>query len=82
MIRTQIQITEAQMRRLRRRAREEGISLAEVIRQCIETVLAAEAPDRVKLYERATELVGRFADVKGAKDLSSAHDRYLDESYS
>ncbi len=81
MIRTQIQLTEQQSRRLRARAREHGVSLAEMIRQCVETVLAEEAPDRMALYDRAARLVGRFPDRRGARDLSTRHDSYLDEAY-
>lgn len=35
MVRTQIQFTEEQARKVRRVARERGISMAEVIRRCI-----------------------------------------------
>jgi hypothetical protein len=67
MVRTQIQLTEQQARRLRAQARERGLSLAEVIRRYVEKGLAAEAPDRRALYERAARLVGRFRDRRGAR---------------
>ncbi|MBI4476877.1 MAG: ribbon-helix-helix protein, CopG family, partial [Acidobacteria bacterium] len=44
MVRTQIQLTEQQARRLRAQARERGVSLAEMIRRCVEKGLAEEAP--------------------------------------
>jgi len=81
MVRTQIQLTEEQARRLRREARQQGISLAEAIRRCVDRSLAGERADRAKLYERAAALVGRFADRKGARDLARAHDRYLDQAF-
>lgn len=81
MVRTQIQLTEQQARRLRAEARERGVSLAEVIRRYVERGLADNAPDRAALYERAARTVGRFADRRRARDLSSKHDRYLDEAY-
>jgi len=81
VIRTQIQLTEQQARRLRARAREQGVSLAEMIRRCVEKGLAEEAPGRATLYDRAARVVGRFTDRRGARDLSSKHDRYLDEAY-
>ena len=46
MVRTQIQLTEQQARRLRAQAHERGLSLAEVIRRYVEKGLADEAPDR------------------------------------
>jgi len=81
MIRTQIQLTEQQARRLRAQARERGVSLAELIRQCVDTALAEEAPNRMALYDRAARLVGRFPDRRGARDLSTRHDSYLDEAF-
>jgi hypothetical protein len=81
MVRTQIQLTEQQARRLRAQARERGLSLAEVIRRYVEKGLSEEAPNRAALYERAARVVGRFRDRRGARDVSSRHDRYLDEAF-
>jgi hypothetical protein len=81
MVRTQIQLTEQQARQLRARARERGLSLAEVIRRYVEKGLAEEAPDRTELYARAAQLVGRFRDRRGARDVSARHDEYLDEAF-
>jgi hypothetical protein len=81
MIRTQIQLTEAQARRLRARAREEGLSLAETIRRFVDRGLEEERPDRADLYARAAGVVGRFPDRRGAKDLAGHHDDYLDEAF-
>jgi hypothetical protein len=81
MVRTQVQLTEVQARRLRRRSREEGISLAEAIRRAVDRMLAEPGPDRSLLYRRAAQLVGKLKDRAGARDLSMAHDRYLDEEH-
>ena len=81
MVRTQIQLTEAQARKLRAYAQQHDLSLAEVIRRCVEKGLADEAEGRAALYERAVALVGRFPDRRGAKDLSGRHDRYLDDAF-
>jgi hypothetical protein len=81
MVRTQIQLTEEQARRLRREAREQGVSVAEVVRRCLDHGLDAGKADRAKLYARAAALVGRFADRRGARDLARAHDRYLDRAF-
>ena len=81
MVRTQIQLTADQARRLRAQARDRGLSLAEVIRRYVEQGLSAEAPNRAALYDRAARVVGRFSDGRGARDVSRQHDRYLDEAF-
>jgi hypothetical protein len=81
MVRTQIQLTEQQLRKLRARARESGISLAEAIRRCVDFALADEVNDRSELYERASRIIGRFPDREGATDLAREHDNYLDKAY-
>jgi hypothetical protein len=81
VIRTQVQLTEAQARRLRAQARERGISVAEIVRQLIDKGLAHEAPSRAARYERAARVVGRFGARRAPRDLSSRHDRYLEDSY-
>jgi hypothetical protein len=80
VVRTQVQLSEQQLRRLRARARQRGVSLAAMIRQLVDRGLAGEAADRAGLYERAGRAVGRFRDRQGARDLARGHDRYLDEA--
>jgi hypothetical protein len=81
MIRTQVRLTQEQARRLRKQARQQGVSVAELIRRCVERSLAGEKQDRAKLYERAAGLIGRFADRKGARDLARAHDHHVDQAF-
>jgi hypothetical protein len=81
VVRTQIQLTDKQARRLRAEARDRGLSLAEVIRRYVDKGLSEEMPDRAALYDRAARVVGRFHDRRGARDVSSKHDLYLDESF-
>ena len=81
MVRTQIQLTEKQARRLRAEARERGLSLAELIRRYVEKGLAEETHDPAALYDRAARVVGRFHDRGGARDVSAMHDRYLDDAF-
>jgi hypothetical protein len=45
------------------------VSLAEMSLQCVERALAEEVPNRVALYDRASPLVGRFPDRRGARHL-------------
>lgn len=81
MVRMQIKVTDRQARRLRAQAREHGLSLNEIIRRYVEKGLVEETPDRAALYDRAARLVGRFRDRQSARDVSSQHDRYLDDAF-
>jgi hypothetical protein len=81
LIRTQIQLTEEQRRRLREAARRSGVSTAEVIRQSVDRFLdqgagASSAPlGRLS----ALEVVGKWS--CGLTDIADRHDDYLDEAY-
>ena len=81
MVRTQIQLTDEQARRLRAEARDRGLSLAELIRQYVDKGQSDQAPTRAARYDRAARVVGRFRDRRGARDVAKAHDRYLEEEY-
>jgi hypothetical protein len=81
MIRTQIQLTKAQYRRLRMAAAEEGVSLSEMIRRTVDSALGERTPSRAELYTRAAGIVGSFQDREGAEDLSGQHDDYLQEAF-
>ncbi len=77
MIRTQVQLTEHQVRELRKRAAERGVSMATLIRDAIDLMLAAD--DRHANWERAMAAVGKFR--SGLSDISKDHDRYLAEDF-
>jgi Spy/CpxP family protein refolding chaperone len=81
MVRTQVQFTEAQIRRIRNIARREGTSVAELIRRSVERLCAADVPDREQLFAKAATVVGAFEDRGKAKDLAARHDDYLDETF-
>ena len=80
MVRTQVQITEQQAAQLRKRAADEGTSLAEIVRRSIEVYLKASGAvaDRER-RQRALRASGRFR--SGKRDLSERHDKYLAETY-
>lgn len=81
MIRTQIQLTEAQANRLKSIAARKGISVAEVIRQAVDSVAThAELADPDARYERARRIAGRFR--SGSTDISIRHDDHLAGSFS
>lgn len=81
MLRTQVQLTEQQLRKLRRAARAQGVSVAEIVRRCIERGIDNEIPDRKDRYARAAALLGAFRDRQGATDVSVEHDAYLDQAF-
>jgi hypothetical protein len=80
MIRTQIQLTEAQAKKVKKLAMEEGTSIAEVVRKAIENIAEARLQiDSQERIRRATEIAGKYR--SGKKDISQKHDEYLAEAY-
>ncbi|MEW6223005.1 MAG: CopG family transcriptional regulator [Chloroflexota bacterium] len=81
MERTQISLEPDQADRLRRLARERGVSMAHLIREAVDqaygSVLAP--PTRDERWERAVSAIGS-GHGDGA-NVSEEHDRYLDETY-
>ncbi|MBI2895517.1 MAG: ribbon-helix-helix protein, CopG family [Deltaproteobacteria bacterium] len=82
MVRTQIQITDGQARLLRQLAHRRGVSLAEIIRQCIDRSLEEHGPDADLLYEGAARLEGAARDRDERTDLSARHDDYAAAAFS
>jgi len=79
MVRTQIQLSEAQAKKLKQLAAMEGKSVAELIRISVDSLLANRLiTDREELKQRALSLAGQFS---GPADLAEEHDRYLVEAY-
>ncbi len=79
MVRTQIQLTEEQARALKELAALRQVSMAELIRQGVDTVIrSATAVDEAARIQRAIEAAGKFR--SGKKDVSEHHDDYLAEA--
>ena len=80
MVRTQVLLTEEQMRALRRLSAERGVSMAVLVREAVDTLVHADAavPSEER-RRRALEAVGRFA--SGHRDVSAKHDEHLEEAY-
>jgi Arc/MetJ-type ribon-helix-helix transcriptional regulator len=80
MIRTQIQLTEEQSRRIKSVARQENISMAQAIRDAIDDWLERRSElTEAERWERSLGVVGRYR--SGLSDLAEDHDRYLAEAY-
>ncbi|OGP98579.1 MAG: CopG family transcriptional regulator [Deltaproteobacteria bacterium RBG_19FT_COMBO_52_11] len=80
MVRTQIQLTEAQARTIKKVAMEKGTSVAEVIRRAVENMV--QSNPKISTQERirrAIEIAGKFQ--SGKRNISRKHDEYLAEAY-
>lgn len=77
MVRTIVQLTEEQAKELRRRSKDEGVSMSELVRRGVDMVLTTPRFDE-EAIRRAKEAVG-FADL-GIPDLSERHDEYFAEA--
>ncbi len=76
VIRTQIQLEERQILRLRALSAQEGRSIADLIREAVDAWLGARGgPDPADVRRRALEAIGLVPD--GPADLATEHDRYL-----
>ena len=81
MIRTQVQLTEEQARTLRALAAQRQSSVAELIRQSVDSFIARSVGVSVdERRRRAIAAIGRYS--SGCSDISVNHDQYLDEAYS
>ncbi|HEX9373972.1 MAG TPA: ribbon-helix-helix protein, CopG family [Roseiflexaceae bacterium] len=80
MVRTQIQLTEQQARRLKALASRRGVSMAELIRESVDMLLAS--PEEIDLEERKRRAIAAAGTFRsGLSDLATNHDRYLAEAY-
>ena len=80
MVRTQIQLTDAQARRLKRLAAAQDRSMADLIRQSVDALLLQQgADDDEQKRGRALSAAGRFR--SGRRDLAERHDRHLAEVF-
>jgi Arc/MetJ-type ribon-helix-helix transcriptional regulator len=80
MVRTQVQLTEEQITELRRLAAARGTSVAEVVRDAVNALLRSRLrPSWDERKQRAQAAVGQHG--SGLRDVSTEHDRYLEEAY-
>lgn len=80
MVRTQIQISEEQSNGLKRLARKQRISVAEVIRRSVDRTLREDyVPSQDEIWDRALKAVGAFR--SGSTDVARRHDDYLADAY-
>jgi predicted DNA-binding ribbon-helix-helix protein len=81
MVRTQIQLTAEQAKAIKKIARARHLSVAELIRQAVDNLIKASTViDVEERRKRALDAAGRFR--SGLRDLSTEHDKYLEEAFS
>jgi hypothetical protein len=82
MVRLQIQLEPSQHRQVRRRAKRLGVSVAEVIRRCVDAALRDESTADVEgPRRRALAVAGRYADPEGRGRTAADHDTALAEAF-
>jgi predicted DNA-binding ribbon-helix-helix protein len=80
MVRTQIQLTEDQAKALKRIAQSRRLSVAELIRKAVDTIIKSSTfVGREERHKRAMEIAGKFS--SGKRDISKKHDLYLTDAY-
>ncbi|MDI7262003.1 MAG: CopG family transcriptional regulator [Thermodesulfobacteriota bacterium] len=80
MVRTQIQLTEDQAKALKKIAQSRHLSVAELIRKAVDTVIkSSTVVNAEERHKRAMEIVGKFG--SGKRDVSKKHDLYLTKAY-
>lgn len=80
MVRTQVQLEEAQYRSLKELAARQNTSVAEIIRRAVDQFLEGKgAISDEERRRRALAVAGRFR--SGRSDVSERHDDYLAEAY-
>ncbi len=80
MVRTQIQLTEEQSKALKKLSAQRDISVAELIRQGVDSLLRSSGTiSQTERRQRAIKAAGQFR--SGQADLSEKHDVYLAEVY-
>jgi hypothetical protein len=78
VIRTQISLTEDQMRRLRVEARRRRVPIAQVVREAVDRHLPEDPDGRLARHRAALAVVGRFA--SGTGDVADRHDDIAGEA--
>jgi hypothetical protein len=79
MVRTQIQLTEEQVKVLKQLATSRHVSIAELIRRAVDTMInTSTTVDAEEREKRAQDIIRKFS--SGKWDVSRKHDSYFVES--
>jgi hypothetical protein len=78
MVRTQVSLTDEQMRRLRAEARRRRMPIAAIVREAVDRAVPADPGERRAQFQRALSAVGRFD--SGSGDVAARHDEIAGDS--
>jgi post-segregation antitoxin (ccd killing protein) len=82
MVRLQVQLEQAQHRRVRQRARRLGVSVSEIIRRSVDAELRRDdSADPDGPARRALAAAGRYAESGGSRRTAADHDDALAGAY-
>jgi hypothetical protein len=83
MVRTQIQLTEEQARKLRVMAARRGVSVAALVREGVDAVVEGDPRcGALGRAERIAQLKRLWGQARsGLSDVAERHDDYLEEAY-
>lgn len=81
MKRMQVQLTENELKLLRLKARDQGTSVASIVRKAVDLYLGSpvELPSPGDHWQASLGVVGRFSAGRG--NTSEEHDRFLEPAY-
>ncbi len=80
MVRTQVQLAEEDLASLQQMAAEMGVSVSELVRRGVRSVLEGRSkPSKRELLRRSLNAAG--VGHSGRTDVSEKHDQYLAEAY-
>jgi uncharacterized protein YgbK (DUF1537 family) len=88
MVRTMVQLTDKQVRALKKLAKVRKTSVAQLVRESVTIYVASSALTAEREEKRRRALAGlekikkaRFKDIEGKTDVAKSHDKYLEEIY-
>jgi Ribbon-helix-helix protein, copG family. len=81
-----VQLTEEQVKALKTLAKARKTSVAKLVRESVTFYVASTAQvslqERKKRARAIRSVAGKYHDIQRAKDLSTNHDKYLEEAFS
>ena len=89
MIRTMVQLTEEQVKALKKLAKARKTSVASLVRESVAMYVDSSLQEKRKDEARRRAMEGlekikkaQYRDLEGKRDVSVNHDKYLDEAFS
>lgn len=85
MVRMMVQLTEEQVKALKEMSKARKTPVAKLVRESVAYYVASStqlsAQERRKRANAIRSVAGRYRDIERAKDLSTNHDKYLEDAF-